>query len=60
MVKTTKRTATEQRLLDEVAKERFHFCLSELTERGVEGCAQWAYDQAEAFIEERRKRAARS
>jgi hypothetical protein len=56
MVKHTKRTAAEQRLMDEVAAERFGVCLTELSERGLEGCAQWAYDQAEAFVAERRRR----
>lgn len=50
----TKRTPAEQRLLDEVAKERFGVCLAEINERGIEGCAQWAYQQARAFIDARR------
>jgi hypothetical protein len=54
MVKA-KRTAAEQKLLDEVAKERFNVCLSEISDRGLEGCAQWAYEQARAFIDARRR-----
>jgi hypothetical protein len=55
MVKT-KQTPTETKLRDEVAKERFLQCLADVNPKSAEGCAQIAFEAAEAFVAERRRR----
>lgn len=54
---STKRklTPTEQRLFDRVLADRYTHCLREINERGLEGCAQWAIDQAQVLINARRR-----
>jgi hypothetical protein len=56
MVKRTTRTAAERKLIDQIASAYFVKCLAKLNSKGAEGCAQLAFDIAEAFIVERRKR----
>jgi hypothetical protein len=46
--------ASEQRFWDKVFRDRFDRCLSELNERGLEGCAQWADEQARVALAQRR------
>jgi hypothetical protein len=48
------RTEQEQRFWDEVFIDRFPACLKELNKRGLEGCAQWAADQANVALNQRR------
>jgi hypothetical protein len=59
MVKRTTRTATERKLIDQIAADHFVKCLTEVNAKSPEGCAQLAFDVAEAFIAERRKRLAK-
>lgn len=40
---------------DEIFVLRFDRCLEQLSERGLEGCARWAADQADAAIAQRRE-----
>ena len=54
MVSNRKTTPAEQRLADQVALERYTHCLAEINERGLEGCARLAYEQAAAFVQARR------
>lgn len=58
--RTAARSAKEQAVWDEIFIHRYNFCLSEVNERGLEGCAQWAADQADAAIAERRQRTGQS
>lgn len=53
MVTKRKLTAAEQRLFDQVLVERFPHCLKEINERGLEGCARWAVDQAAVLVDAR-------
>jgi hypothetical protein len=55
MVSKRKLTPAEQRLFDEVLVERFPACLQQINERGLEGCARWAVDQADTLIRVRRE-----
>lgn len=47
-------TPAEERVFDEALVRRFDTCLKDVTKRGVEGCAQWAAEQARALIDARR------
>jgi hypothetical protein len=55
MVTKRKLTPAEQRLFDQVLVERYPACLQQINERGLEGCAQWAVDQAAVLINTRRR-----
>lgn len=48
------RNADERRFWDQVFVERYPHCLKEITERGLEGCAQWADEQARVALAQRR------
>lgn len=48
-------TPAEERVFDETLVRRYDACLKSLTSRGLEGCAQWAGEQARALIEARRR-----
>lgn len=48
-------TPAEERVFDETLVSRYDLCLRAITERGLEGCAQLANEQARALIEARRR-----
>jgi hypothetical protein len=55
MVTKRKLTPAEQRLFDQVLVERYPACLKEINDRGLEGCARWAIDQAATLLRVRRE-----